>query len=159
MAELARRSESWSGVRLQGMSVPITRSQSSNAEICARHWRSFNAALARTSRTASGSWEKFAVTYAVGEEYRYFCGVPATDPVPPVFETFDVPAHDHEVFDHRGPMSGLAATISAIYREELSRGGAVPMSEQLFHVERYDRRFHWSRPDSVIEIWVPVSRG
>jgi AraC family transcriptional regulator len=60
---------------------------------------------------------------------------------------------------HTGKMSYLKSTVNIIYRRMLPERNLTPESAQkagLIQFERYDNRFHWNRPDSIIEIYVPL---
>lgn len=158
MAELKHRTERSPAFQVCGLSVAITRSHAQNAVICQKFWRTFNAALAASRLGQKGDWRKFAITYLCEGSHRYFCGIP-DDPgreFPQNFETFLVPATNYLEFDHVWSMAGLGCTLSAIYRQILPELGVRPAHDDLFHFEKYDQRFHWSRADSVIEIWLPI---
>lgn len=158
VTELAYRLEVVDGFRVTGLSVPITSSQAQNAVICQRFWRTFNSELSAAGARQHGSWRKYAITYAEGETYHYMCGIPDEPalPSPTHFKTCEVPAGLYLVFDHVGPMNGITATLSTIYRRHLPKLGFKASPEFIFHFERYDHRFRWNHPKSVIEIWVPV---
>ncbi|NMM91259.1 hypothetical protein B2J88_44330 [Rhodococcus sp. SRB_17] len=122
--------------RVMGLSVPITRSQSQNAVICQRFWRTFNSELAAAKVRQRGNWRKYAITYSEAETYRYLCGIPdeSTLPGPTHFETMAVPAGIYLVFDHVGPATDIIATLSTIYRRQLPILGFQPSHLAVFHL-------------------------
>jgi predicted transcriptional regulator YdeE len=59
----------------------------------------------------------------------------------------------------RGKLRYLNSTIHAIYKKMLPGRNIKPRFEEkagLIQFERYDNRFHWNKPDSLIEIYVPI---
>ena len=72
-------------------------------------------------------------------------------------ERLDVPEQTYACFIHRGPISEIERTLSAIFRDWL------PNSEYRHtggpELELYDERFAFEHPDSVLEYWVPVEKS
>lgn len=149
-----------------GISSTLTRSQSENSIIVSRLWQRFNAEIHQIgNRLSPGSdWEKFGITYSRNNEYRYSAAIP-------FLESMLLPAHmirrhiargRYACITHKGPMTNLPLTIQSIYNEMLPERNLMPESREkagLIQFERYDRRFHWNRPDSIIEIYVPIETG
>lgn len=149
-----------------GISTTLTQSQSENAIIVSRLWQRLNAEIHQIgNRLSSGSdWEKFGITYSQNHEYRYLAAIPFQ-------QSMLLPAHmirrhiargRYACITHRGPMTNLPATIQSIYKEMLPERNLIPESREkagLIQFERYDSRFHWNRPDSIIEIYVPIETG
>lgn len=68
--------------------------------------------------------------------------------------TRDVPAADYAVFEHHGSLETLGQTYDSIYSNWLPDSGYNRKDSDDF--ERYDERFQYGKPESVMEIWVPV---
>jgi predicted transcriptional regulator YdeE len=154
---LTYRTEYLAGLRICGLSVALTRSQSANAGTCQRFWKTFNQALAANRLEQGKGWVKYAITYDDDEVYRYLCGIPARSAVPDGFQTILVPASHYLVFEHRGPTRGIAETLSAIYCDFLPYSQYKHERSHLCHFERYDHRFRWNHATSLIEIRLPIS--
>ncbi|MCP4688328.1 MAG: hypothetical protein GY859_09765 [Desulfobacterales bacterium] len=74
----------------------------------------------------------------------------------------DIPRGRYARFTHTGDMRHLKSTIYHIYKRTLPGQNLRPESRGkagLIHFERYDNRFRWSRPDSIIEVYVPLETG
>jgi predicted transcriptional regulator YdeE len=141
---------------IYGFSTTITRSQSKNALICARFWQRFNQTLTEKQLTQGRNWQKYAITYHDGTNYRYFCGIPAAHPMPNSFETMPIQARNYLVFEHNGSTTGLSATLSNIYRSFLPQSDYEHERSNFYHFEKYDRRFNWHDAKSLLEIWLPL---
>lgn len=153
---LSYRTEYLAGLRICGLSVALSRSQSANAETCERFWKTFNQALVANRLGQGKGWVKYAITYDDGGAYRYLCGIPADSVVPDGFQTLLVPASHYLVFEHRGPTRGIANTLLAIYRDVLPASQHKHERSHLIHFEKYDHRFRWNHASSLIEICLPI---
>jgi len=142
--------------KVYGVPAELTRSNSQNYAIITNHWKKFNALLAKYPKEHGGNWKKIALTYK--EHDRYFYMPAVFYPVEETqFITTTLPSGKFALFNHIGKVSQLSETINRIYRE------IVPISQieidrdrMFIHFEFYDKRFHWSRSDSVIGIYVPI---
>lgn len=69
----------------------------------------------------------------------------------------DVPQQTYACFIHRGPISEIERTLTAIFRDWL------PNSEYRHtggpELELYDERFAFEHPDSILEYWVPIEKS
>lgn len=139
-----------------GQETKITSSHAQNFEICRRFWHAFNTRLKKEHLSQHGHWVKYAFMYKHGNDYMYCCGIPGQQPVPAGFIQKDIGAQQYAVFQHVGRMDSIYATYNTIYRTALPASGCTPNRDSFLHFEKYDHRFHWSRADSIIEIWVPV---
>lgn len=89
--------------------------------------------------------------------FRYTCGVQVDVPrdVPGELETITLPARTYLVFAHRGHISELRHTMSAIWGEYMPSAtnepdGSAPM------FELYDEKFDAHTGLGGIEIWIPI---
>jgi AraC family transcriptional regulator len=102
------------------------------------------------------------VAYGVSHNFSedgdidYLSGVEVSraDVLPPEFAVVRAPAGEYAVFEHRGHVSGIAATWTAIFAQGIPALGRdlapSPSFERMDH--RYDRR----KGEGVIEIWLPL---
>ena len=146
--------------QLLGFASPLPRGRSAALTACRMQWGAFNAALRRAGLTQSIEWNKFAVTYKSDAGYWYFTGIPLPGeangaPLPDGFERREIPALRWQVYEHRGGLGSIFDTYAAIYRSGPAGSGPRCEGGPLLHLERYDRRFAWDSPESLLEIWVP----
>jgi AraC family transcriptional regulator len=101
------------------------------------------------------------VAYGVSYRYRpdgidYLAGVAieGSSDLPPGFATVVLSAGRHAVFEHRGHVSGIGHTWSAIYDAWLSHACLTVRRGPAF--ERMDKRFDANSGTGLIEIWVPI---
>ncbi len=71
-----------------------------------------------------------------------------------IFHT--VKGGDFAVFEHHGKIEEVGMTYMYIFGEWLPKSGYTYASNDSF--EKYDKRFKHDSADSVMEIWVPVSK-
>ena len=150
-------------VQTIGISTSLTKSQRENLAIISRLWKHFNAEIHKIKNKPSPKrdWEKFGITYAQNHEYYYLAAIPFIGEMlaPPNMMRKEILQGQYACFTHTGKMSHLKSTIYAIYKKMLPEREVVPESMEkagLIHFERYDNRFHWNKPDSIIEIYVPI---
>ena len=74
--------------------------------------------------------------------------------LPPGMVAWRMPGGLHARFLHRGPIAGIGQTIGGIYSQWFPTSGYTRGAGP--DLERYDSRFHPTRPDSVVEIYIPV---
>ncbi len=144
------------GTKVYGIPVELTNSNSQNYAIITNHWKKFNSLLAKHPKEHGGNWKKVALTYREDGRLFYMPAVfYSVDDV--IFQTKTLPAGKFARFSHIGKVNHLSDTINRIYREEIPISPIEISKERSFiHFEYYDKRFHWSRPDSVIDIYIPV---
>ncbi len=90
--------------------------------------------------------------------FTYLAGLqfPMDQDCPPVLESRVVPAAEYAVFEHHGALDTLSDTYNAIYNEWLPNSEYNRSSTDDF--ELYDERFNYGAENSVMEIWVPVTK-
>ena len=151
------RTECLDGFSLCGLSVPITKSQSANAEICSQFWKVFNQKLAANTLVQGKHWQKYAITHNDNRDYRYFCGVPVPIVIPDDFQIVEVASCHCLVFEHHGSIRGITETIAKIYRNFLPNSEYEHERSHFCHFEKYDHRFLWNQANSLVEIWLPIT--
>ena len=149
-----------------GLSTILTTSQGENFIIISNIWRRFNAEIHKIgNRPPSGrDWEKYGITYSKNHEYCYLAAIRYTDNLlaPSSMVRKNIMPGRYACVTHTGKLSDLKSTINAIYKKLLPQRNISAESREkagLIHFEKYDNRFHWNRPDSLIEIYVPLETG
>lgn len=89
-------------------------------------------------------------TYLAGME------VSPNQPTQPGFVSRDVPEADYAVFEHHGSLESLGKTYDSIYGNWLPTSGYERKNSDDF--EKYDERFAFGQPESIMEIWVPLEK-
>jgi AraC family transcriptional regulator len=90
--------------------------------------------------------------------YRYIVGtrVKNTKNVPKNMIAHTVPEAYYAIFEHHGLINSVDTTFSYIFGEWLPRSGYEVVQKDIF--EYYDSRFKHNSEDSIMEIWVPVTK-
>ena len=78
---------------------------------------------------------------------------------PEHFVNKEIPKGEYEIFTHKGKMENIKLTIHNIYKNILPKSNL--MIEQhsksgFIHFEKYDYRFGWDKPNSEIDIYLPI---
>ena len=146
-----------------GISTALTQSQHENFVIISKLWKRFNAEIHKIgNRPPPGpEWQKYGITYSQNSEYRYLAAIPYLDRMraPCHMARKNIMPGRYACIAHSGELSYLKSTIYDIYKKMLPERNLTPESQHnagLIHFERYDNRFRWNRPDSIIEIYVPL---
>ena len=92
-------------------------------------------------------------------EALYLAGIQlqSDQTLPPGMVSWRTPGGLHARFLHHGPISGIGQTMGAIYGIWLPESGYARSAGP--DLERYDSRFHPTRADSVVELYIPVRRS
>jgi predicted transcriptional regulator YdeE len=145
-------------VPVYGLSVELTSSQSENAKIIAQHWKLFNLQLRVQKVWLGKDWAKFGLTKKLNNQYFYTTAV-ESEKVIEGFEHEVINAGEYLRFHHVGSMARMKNTISDIYRNVLpAQNIQLDTQRNLIHVERYDARFNWNNPSSLVEIYIPLGQ-
>ena len=70
--------------------------------------------------------------------------------VPENMESIIIPSGTYACFEHIGKLNEITTTLEKSYNTLKFH----PEKQGIIHFEKYDKRFHWNRLDSVIEIWM-----
>jgi predicted transcriptional regulator YdeE len=148
-------------IEIGGLVTELTNSQSANFIIIQKHWKIFNEALKKYKLNQNGgNWEKFGVTFKKDQKYFYMTAIPKLEHVFPDHFTFmEIPKGAYEIFTHKGKMENLKQTINAIYKISIPKTNLKIEDHKkagFFHFEKYDYRFQWNKPTSIIEIYLPL---
>jgi len=146
-----------------GLSTTLTTSQHENFVVISSLWKRFNVDIHKIGNRppSSRDWEKYGITYSQNHEYCYLAGIRYRNSmlVPSHMIRKDITPGRYACIAHRGKLSYLKSTIYAIYKKILPERNIKPRFEKktgLIQFEKYDNRFHWDKPDSLIEIYVPI---
>jgi predicted transcriptional regulator YdeE len=146
-------------IKLYGLSVNITKSQTKNHDIIKDFWKEFNIKLKTVNlpRKSGGHWEKYGITYKSGDIYKYFCGVPVENNYENTFfEENKIVNGNYAVFQHKGAMYYIKDTINKIYKEIIPNNKFELNQIEYFHFELYNYKFKWNNDESIIGIYVPI---
>lgn len=145
-------------LKVIGTSVKLTGSQQKNFAIIRNHWQLFNGLLKEKSIKGGKYWKKYAITYKNDIGYFYLTGVPNRVDTTG-FDTIEFPGGTFAKFQHIGNLDLLKDTYFVIYKEVMPSLNLVVEPNRVFlHYELYDNRFHWNKSDSIIEIFVPITK-
>lgn len=91
-------------------------------------------------------------------KYTYMVGTPTHiyNSLPLEMTIHTIARGEYAVFYHVGPISGIQATFDYIFKEWIPQSMYKSRNGEVF--EYYDERFRDERYDSVLEIWVPVTK-
>jgi predicted transcriptional regulator YdeE len=152
-----------SRIAVVGVPVILSRSQRENFSIISDLWKRFNAQIHKIgNRPRSGKdWEKFGITYTRDHRYCYLAAMRYMDGMrpPPNMVRKDIARGRYACISHSGKISDLKSTVRDIHKKILPENNLSRESPQkagLIQFERYDKRFQWNKPDSIIEIYVPI---
>ena len=158
------RIETKDPIRLIGMPgrfIVGTSPETNAGEVIGPLWGQLNARMAEIERADESACYGYSCWGDPAErsrpdEVEYLAGAPATAdaPVPEGMLAVETAGGLYAVFEHRGPIWNLGATILAIYNEWL------PQSEYEGNgkgdVELYDDRWSADGEDSVLEYWCGI---
>jgi len=145
-----------------GLQTELTKSQNDNFILIQNHWCQFNKELKKYHlQQNGGNWVKYGITYKINERYFYLTAIPANGQIfPEHFRQKVIPKGYYEVFTHKGEMNTIKTTVYNIYKNILPNTGlqTEPGSKTGFiHFERYDYRFQWNKPNSVLDIYLALN--
>ncbi len=145
-----------------GLFTELTKSQTENFGIIKNHWKKFNAELKKYNLIQNGGhWEKYGITFKINGTYFYLTAVPQNNFVfPEHFVSKEIPKGEYEIFTHTGNMENIKQTIHNIYKNILPNSNLIIEHESktgFIHFEKYDYRFRWDHPNSIIDIYLPIN--
>ena len=151
------------GFETLGLSNIITRSQKTNYSIVRNLWNKFNSDIHKINgyNSSSESWEKYGITYKTGEDYFYMAAIKKSDVmiIPSGMITKEICSGNYACFVHTGNMDAIKTTVYNIFKTIIPETSLIVNSAEnvgLILFEKYDSRFRWNSPDSILEIYVPV---
>jgi len=142
-----------------GMTAVLTTSQNENSKIISQHWRKFNSHLRNEKLWQRKNWAKYGITKKVEDKYFYMTAIESNVTIASL-EKDRINAGEFIRFQHVGSLERIKLTISDIYRNVIpSQCITIHANRALIHYERYDYRFNWNDPNSMIDIYVPLDNG
>lgn len=153
------RLEAYPSLRLCGLRANLTSDRAT--EEIPRLWQRFWSLQATIpgliETTVSYGFEQFIVGFRKTPFFTYTASAalidlkgPLNDPLVEVI----VPPTTYAIFRHLGPIHEVRQTFSQAYYRWLPELGLAPSAP--FDLERYDYRFKGNKPDSLLEILIPV---
>lgn len=143
---------------LVGKRTELSGSLRQNNAISMKFWQYFNQELHKNQLKQGAHFEKYAITIREGDKLTYACGVPSNQSYPDDFEIFRIPKGDYLCFQHVGPMHAIPITLRTIFDQEINNQNIERKAGNLIYFEKYDERFAFNDPSSIIEIYVPLKR-
>lgn len=145
-----------------GLVTELTKSQTDNFEIIQKHWTDFNEELKKSRLNQNGgNWTKYGITYKSSEKYYYLTAIPIINNLfPDHFTCFEIPKGEYQIFTHKGKMENIKKTIFEIYKVILPQSNMKIEDHAktgFLHFEKYDYRFQWNKPASIIDIYFPIN--
>lgn len=145
--------------KVVGLQIELTTSQNENQKIIARHWKRFNRELRINEIRFNGSWLKYGITRKTNNQYTYLTAIPRTTDVVGFTEE-ELGGGEYICFEHKGNMGLLKSTIHDIYKKLIPESKfELDKSRATIHFEQYDKRFLWNKPNSIIDIYVPIENS
>jgi predicted transcriptional regulator YdeE len=142
--------------RVHGLFTELTTSQRENYQIITKHWQNFNHSLKSKKLRLGTNWVKYGITTKIGNNYYYMVAIPYDMEIDG-FDTETINTGDYVCFQHVGSLERIKSTINQIYKKIIpSSSFSLNEQRKLIHYERYDYRFNWNKPDSVLDIYVPI---
>ena len=144
-------------LKICGLFIQLTTSQSQNHQIISKQWQNFNKILKSKRLKLGRNWVKYGITKKIGNNYYYMTAIPSEIEIDG-FDTETINAGEYYCFQHIGAMELIKLTIYKIYKEVIPLSNIrLSESRMLIHYERYDYRFNWNKPNSIIDIYIPIS--
>ena len=144
-----------------GLATKLTNSQTDNSKIIQSLWINFNCELKKYGITQKGgNWTKFGITYKIEDNYFYLAAILSQNQTfPDKFICFEIPKGEYKVFTHKGKMEDIKQTLFEIYKVILPKSNLNIENDKqtgFIHFEKYDYRFQWNKPNSEIDIYLPL---
>ena len=70
-----------------------------------------------------------------------------------------IPKGEYKIFTHNGKIENIKNTIYEIYKivlPKLKLNIEEHTKTGFLHFEKYDYRFQWNKPNSIIDIYLPL---
>lgn len=143
-------------IQVSGIAIELSKSQKENHLIITNHWKYFNRQLRKYKTKTSGNWVKYAIIYKEGSTYYYMPCIPYNNVSS--FKHMEIHSGVYAIFEHKGSMALINETLHKIYKTAIPNNSLnIDLNRNFIHFERYDNRFNWNKPDSIIDICIPLS--
>ncbi|MGA9637547.1 GyrI-like domain-containing protein [Flavobacterium sp.] len=149
-------------IPLCGLQTELSKSQTQNYELIQNLWKTFNNELKKNNLNQNNiNWEKYGITFQTNDQYFYLAAIPKLNQIfPQHFTTVKIPKGNYQLFIHKGKMENIKQTIFEIYKVILPKMKFEIQDHKkigFVHFEKYDYRFQWNHPNSIIEIYLPLN--
>lgn len=149
--------------KLVGLFCECCNNQVKNSNLISNLWRRFNKELYNIpNRKVEKEWTKFGVAYDSNKKdcFKYFAAIEVTDfEEDSKFEKLLLPKMSFKVFEHRGVVTSLYESVVTAFRVDIPKLKSelsINTDTNISFLEKYDKRFHWTKESSIIEIHIPV---
>lgn len=118
-------------------------------------WQRFSRFIDNIDGQVGGAAFGFVGEMSGDDAFEYVAGVEVTPDaeLPPELTAFDIPAQRWAKFTHKGHITGIRATIGAIYSDWLPRSGET-QNETASFLEYYGPDFDPRAGTGTVEIWI-----
>lgn len=140
---------------IMGVKYELSNSLIRNINLAKRYWMKFNNKLRRDEIYLGRNWCKYAFIIEEGSKLFYYISVPKKDYVPEDFMVKTIPSSRYLTINHIGSMNKLKLTMDSVY-SKINDDNIVLNDDCFSYFEKYNYKFHWNKPDSVIGIYVPI---
>ena len=149
-------------IDLIGIKVELTKSQNENFLLIRNLWKRFNLDLKNIENRKSSNWEKFGITFKENEQIFYMASIELSSKIniPENMITTKINQGKYLRFIHMGKMYDIKNTVYNIYKNILpALKFKIELNKKngLIHFEKYDHRFKWNDPKSLLEIYLPIN--
>lgn len=143
-------------IRVIGIKYELANSLSKNTELAKKYWHDFNAKLKENKLYLGANWCKYAFVERINHKIYYYIAIPQKEYALNCFTAKRFESKKYLVVQHTGNMNQLKDTINHIYQEIIPNHKIIVDNHNFIYFEKYDHKFHWNRPDSIIEIYIPI---
>ena len=151
-------------LKIVGVVIELNSNQKLNYQKVTSLWQNFNPIVKKIKKRKNGKdWVKYGISYDSDKNktYKYLASIEVNE-FPKQLDgliTKTIPAQDYLHFTHLGSMEYLIKSIYSIYKDWIPESNfkvALNILAGVNHIEKYDKRFYWTRIDSEIDILIPI---
>lgn len=151
-----------SRISTMGLKIKLCNSQKENHLIIKNHWKTFNLTIKKHHLQQENlSWIKYGITYKENNEYFYLAAIPQSNNIiPEEFIIKEIPIGNYLTFNHIGKLSDLINSFHQLYKVIIPENNIKIANHEyvgFLHFEKYDHRFNWNKPESIIEIHFAIN--
>ncbi len=157
-------------IKVVGMELKNTHFDNLNFQQNQMLWRNFNQKIKLIpNRVKSNDWVKYGIRYLkdfdskskISQYYMTCVEVSQFTDSPKNFQKITIPDMNYIKMRIKGKLVDLVKKIALIYDKQIVLNqdpNNFPHNKfsPILHIERYDKRFDWISPESIIEIFIPL---
>lgn len=150
-------------INLVGLTVELDNDTSLNYHKVIELWKLFNSRIKDIqNRINNKDWVKFGISCDSNKKkYTYLASIEVSKV--PInnngFQSKTIKAQKYLVFTHYESMEHLILSTYSIYKEWLPNSNYTVSDNSISginHMEKYDKRFNWTKINSEIDILIPI---